>query len=214
MLKIAIFQLALFGVNCYVVWCDRTREAVVVDPGISEPDELSALKDFIKRENLKVIDVINTHLHIDHAIGNSVVADEFDAPVKAHRDDLFLGERMGEQARQFGIADDADSAAVTEYIQEGDVIKVGDGKLNVIHVPGHSPGSVALYDPDDKFLITGDALFQGSIGRTDLPGGSYGQLIDSLRSKVLTLPDETKVYPGHGNPTTIGREKLSNPFLR
>ena len=124
-----------------------------------------------------------------------------------------LGERMKEQAMMFGIDRDFSGVDISSYLTDGEIIKIGNGELEVICVPGHSPGSVALYDKADGFVIVGDALFQGSIGRTDLPGGDYRTLIGSITKRLLTLPDDTVVYPGHGAPTTIGEEKRSNPYL-
>ncbi|MDE6299529.1 MAG: MBL fold metallo-hydrolase, partial [Muribaculaceae bacterium] len=124
-----------------------------------------------------------------------------------------LGERMMQQARMFGMNFDFKNVKIDNYLSDGEIIKIGDGELEVITVPGHSPGSVALYDKKDGFVIVGDALFKGSIGRTDLTGGNYNQLIESITKRLLTLPDDTIVYPGHGDPTTIGVEKRTNPFL-
>ena len=130
-----------------------------------------------------------------------------------HKDDEFLGKRLQMQADAFGIMEKIEDVSIDTYLKEGDIIKVGSGKLEVLHVPGHSPGSIALYDKEDDFVITGDALFQGSVGRTDLPGGNGTQLIKAIRENLLPLPDSTVVYPGHGPATTIGRERAANPFL-
>lgn len=213
-MKVAIFQFALFGINTYVVYDEKTKDAAIIDPGMLGADEEKALSDFITRERLKVTNVINTHLHIDHAIGNAYAAGTYHVPVLAHQEDEPLGSRIVEQAAQFGLPLQPKAVEVTQYLKEGDTIKIGDGELHVLHVPGHSPGSVVLYDKEDHFLIAGDVLFQGSIGRTDLPGGDYATLIQGIRDKLLPLPDDTIVYPGHGPATTIGAERRSNPFLR
>lgn len=157
--------------------------------------------------------VINTHLHIDHAVGNEFLKDKYNVPVLAHELDRPLGERMLLQAQMFGLPERFKNVEISEYLHDGEIIKIGNGELKVICVPGHSQGSVALYDEKDNFVIVGDALFSGSIGRTDLPGGDYDQLISSIRSRLLTLPPQTIVYPGHGPHTTIAQERQHNPYL-
>lgn len=213
-MKVAIFQFSLFGINTYVVYDPATKECVIIDPGMINREEEKAMTEFIRKNSLKVDSVINTHLHIDHAVGNSFLKKEYDTPVLANDADLPLGERMQQQAQMFGLTGSFQGIEVTQFIKAGDIIKVGHGELEVIEVPGHSRGSVALYDREDGFVIVGDALFQGSIGRTDLPGGDYPTLISSIKNGLLTLPDNTLVYPGHGSPTTIGEEKRFNPYLR
>ena len=180
---------------------------------MSDQEEEEALTGFITRNGLTVTHIINTHLHIDHAIGDRFASETFGAPVLAHPDDSFLGERLQEQARQFGIAGRIDNMSEIRPLRDGEKIEIGNGELTVIHVPGHSPGGVALYDKEGGYVISGDSLFSGSIGRTDLPGGDMRQLIGAVRSRLLTLPPDTVVYPGHGPATTIARERASNPFL-
>ena len=131
----------------------------------------------------------------------------------AHEADMFLGDRMQRQAEEFGIAARVDNVSVTSYLTDGEKIRIGEGTLEVIHVPGHSPGGVALYDPEGGFVISGDSLFAGSVGRADLPGGDMRTLLDAIERKLFTLPGSTVVYPGHGPATTIAREKATNPFL-
>ena len=213
-MKVAKFEFSLFGINTYVVSDPATGKCAVIDPGMIDAEEEEALSNYISRMGLTVEHVINTHLHIDHAIGVKDARDLFKAPVSAHRADTALGERMQQQADMFGLAARVDSVAVNSYVEDGDTISIGEGKLHVLHVPGHSPGSIALYDKEDGFVITGDALFSGSIGRTDLPGGDMQTLLKAIREKLLPLPDSTVVYPGHGPATTIGRERHGNPFLR
>lgn len=213
-MKVAIFQFSLFGINTYVVYDPDTKACAIIDPGIINKEEEKALDAFIEREHLVVTHVINTHLHLDHAIGDNLLKNKYKVPVLAHRLDLPLGERMQQQALMFGINKQFSDVEITDYLSDGEIIKIGNGELEVIHVPGHSLGSVALYDKADGFVIVGDALFNGSIGRTDLPGGDFQTLIDSITNRLLTLPDSTVVYPGHGDPTTIGNEKRHNPYLR
>lgn len=212
-MKLARFEFSLFGINTYVVYDPASKECAIIDPGISNEEERRAMRNFIESNGLHVKYIINTHIHIDHAIGNKWAEETFNVPVYAHPDDAMLGERLKEQALMFGLSLRADKALIGEELSDGQILRIGDGELKVIHVPGHSPGSIALYDKDDGFLISGDALFNGSIGRTDLPGGSFKQLIKSIKDNLLTLPDDTIVYPGHGPETTIGKEKRSNPYL-
>lgn len=213
-MKVSIFQFSLFGINTYVVYDPATLDCAIIDPGMMNKEEENAIVDFISRNKLKVTDVINTHLHLDHAVGDNFLKGKYGVPVKASKLDLPLGERMQQQAYMFGINKDFKGAEITDFLNDGDVIKIGEGELKVIAVPGHSLGSVALYDKADGFVIVGDALFQGSIGRTDLPGGDYATLIKSIKSRLLALPDDTVVYPGHGEPTTIGDERRLNPYLQ
>lgn len=213
MLKIAKFEFSLFGINTYTVYDPKEGKCVIVDPGMINTEEENAIINFIERNNLSVTNIINTHLHVDHAVGVSFAKKRFGVPVLGHKDDEFLGKRLQMQADAFGIMEKIEDVSIDTYLKEGDIIKVGSGKLEVLHVPGHSPGSIALYDKEDDFVITGDALFQGSVGRTDLPGGNGTQLIKAIRENLLPLPDSTVVYPGHGPATTIGRERAANPFL-
>lgn len=212
-MKVAKFAFSLFGINTYVVYDPTTKKCAIIDPGMSDSEEEEALEGFIKRNGLTVTHVINTHLHVDHAIGDKYATEIFKVPVMAHADDELLGERMKDQAMMFGLRERIDNVSVSSYLHDGEIIRIGDGQLVVLHVPGHSPGSVALYDPDGGYVISGDALFAGSVGRTDLPGGNHAQLIRSIRNKLLSLPGNTVVYPGHGPATTIAREAATNPFL-
>lgn len=212
-MKVIKFEFSLFGINTYVVYDPHTLECAIIDPGMINSQEENAMANFINRNNLKVTHVINTHLHVDHAAGNKFAATTFKAPVLAHKEDEILGKRLQIQAAAFEISERVDDVSITSYLEDGEKIKIGDRELEVIHVPGHSRGSIALYDPEGGYVIAGDALFAGSIGRTDLPGGDLNQLLDSIRKKLFTLPDSTIVYSGHGPETTIGREKTSNPFF-
>lgn len=212
-MQVAIFQFSLFGINTYLIFDPDTKECAVIDPGMSSSEEEKAIENFIDDKGLKLTHIINTHLHIDHVAGIPFLKKKYGAPVLAHEGDKFLGEGLAQQAKMFGLNLPLDNIEISEYIQAGDKIKIGNGVLEVISVPGHSKGSVALYDPEGGYLISGDALFQGSIGRTDLPGGNYRELINSIETQLLSLPDNTVVFPGHGPSSTIGEEKKSNPFL-
>ncbi|MDE6006315.1 MAG: MBL fold metallo-hydrolase [Muribaculaceae bacterium] len=213
-MKVYKFEFSLFGINTYVLVDEATKKCAIIDPGMMDAEEDEVMEGFVERNNLTVTHIINTHLHVDHAIGDKKAAELFKAPIMAHKDDEFLGSRMQQQAQMFGIAERVNDVSITTYLEEGDIIKIGEGELKVIHVPGHSPGGIALYDAADGFVISGDSLFAGSIGRTDLPGGDMPTLIDAVKGKLLTLPPSTIVYPGHGPATTVGLEHARNPYLK
>lgn len=213
-MKVAKFGFSLFGINTYILVDPETKECAVIDPGMINNEEKEAMDRFIEKKDLHVTHLINTHLHIDHAIGNNYVKTKYGVKTAAHPDDAFLGTRLKEQAVQFGIPADESKVEIDTELKDGDIIHIGKGELKVIHVPGHSPGSIALYDEKDGFIIAGDILFQGSIGRADLPGGDMNQLINGIKSKLLILPNNTAVFPGHGPSTSIGEEKTYNPYLK
>lgn len=212
-MEIAIFQFSLFGINTYLVFDEESKQCVIIDPGMSTSQEEKAIENFIAEKGLTLTNIINTHLHIDHVAGVPFLRKKFNSPVLAHQADEFMGNRIDQQAAAFGLDMDIRNIEITQYLNDGDIIHIGNGKLEVISVPGHSKGSIALYNAKDKWLISGDALFQGSIGRTDLPGGNYRELIENITKHLLTLPDDVTVFPGHGPATTIGEERSSNPFL-
>ena len=203
--------------NCTIIGDPVTREALVIDPG----DEINRILELLGRHHLKVKAIVSTHAHIDHVGGLSKLHQYTGAPVMMHRDDVPLYQGMDIQAAFLGIAR-PDVGEVDQLLTDGDVLQWGSLAAQVMHTPGHSPGSVSLYLPPDAGkickappqLYAGDTLFAGSIGRTDLWGGSMDQILDSLKSKLMQLPDDTIVHPGHGIPTTIGEERQSNPFLK
>ncbi|MDE6242569.1 MAG: MBL fold metallo-hydrolase [Muribaculaceae bacterium] len=202
-----------FAENTYIVFDPATRDCAIIDPGMMTPGENERIRRVIEENNLHPVHLINTHMHIDHVAGNDFISTTYELPLSAHKDDEFLGQRVQNQAQMFGIPGGIKPVDITTYLQPGDEIKVGHGTLQVIHVPGHSPGSIALYDKQDSFVITGDALFAGAIGRTDLPGGDHETLLTAIENNLFTLPDNTIIYPGHGTPSTIGQEKRTNPFF-
>lgn len=204
----------MFGVNTYVVWDEDSREAIVVDPGMIDEEERKALDDFITKNSLKITGIVNTHIHVDHCFGDDYVKTNYSTHVMAGSADAPMGKNLPQQAARFGITNLASPVSIDRNLVQGDKVKIGSSYLDVLQVPGHSPGSIALYSPEQKFVIVGDALFERSIGRTDLPGGSQRQLIDSIKTHLLTLPDDVVVLSGHGNPTTIGQERLHNPFIQ
>lgn len=213
-MKISRFQFSLFGINTYLLSDPDTHDCAVIDPGMIDSEEEQAIADFIDSNGLHLTHIINTHLHIDHAAGIYFLQQKYGAPLFAHPADMPLGERIDLQAKNFGIREKVNNVTDSTPLHDGDVIHIGKGELRVIHIPGHSPGHIALYDKVDGLLIGGDILFAGSIGRTDLPGGSHSQLIHGIRTRLLTLPPETIVYPGHGPATTIGHEAKTNPYLQ
>lgn len=208
MMKIVKFQFNMFGENCYVVYDPASRQAMVVDPGMLTENERQAIDGFIAREQLTVKYLVNTHLHLDHAFGNAHIYNKYGVKTRAHSADIPLGSNLRRQAEQFGIFDaQIGEIGEVEPLKEGDILTLGNDKIKIIHTPGHTPGGIALYAPTDGWVITGDSLFaDGGIGRTDLPGGNHQQLIDSLKTKLFTLPGETKIIPGHGPVSTIADE--------
>ncbi|MBR5898333.1 MAG: MBL fold metallo-hydrolase [Muribaculaceae bacterium] len=207
------FTFNLFGVNTYILWDADSREAVIIDPGMTKETECKQIDDFVRENSLKLCHMINTHMHIDHSFGVSYISRKYGLPLEANKEDQFLAERIQQQAKMFGLPISVEDLNINTALVDGQIINVGSEELRVIHVPGHSPGGIAFYSPESGFLISGDSLFQRSIGRTDLPGGDYNQLINSLNVKLMTLPGETVVYPGHGPETMIKDEKDFNPYL-
>jgi hydroxyacylglutathione hydrolase len=209
---IKTFTFNPFQENTYVLH-DETNEAVIIDAGCFNEGEKRLIKFYFEENKLTLKRLINTHLHIDHQFGNKFIYDAFGVAPEAGQDDEFLLLNVAAQARSFGLPIDEEAQALSAYIIEYQEIKFGNCSLKAIHVPGHSPGSMAFYSETDGVLFAGDVLFQGSIGRTDLVKGDYATLINSITKKILPLPDSTVVYCGHGPTTTIGNEKKSNPYL-
>lgn len=200
-----------FMLNTYILF-DNSGECVIVDPGFSNKTEEQMLLDLLINERLKLVKLVNTHCHIDHIFGNSFVCTRFNLSLEAHKNESDNIKNAAEYARMFGMPSPK-SPPISKFLKDGDVIRFGHSELKVLLVPGHAPGHIVLYSKESEFIICGDVLFEGSIGRTDLPGGDYNTLIDSIKSKLLVLDDRTKIYPGHGPDSTIGREKQFNPFL-
>ncbi len=203
----------MFGINTYLVWNPATGEAAVIDPGMINDREQAAIDRFISDNGLVVRNLINTHMHVDHIFGDLYIKEKYGVDIAASPADSFLGERAAMQCRMFGLPDDMASVKIDRELKDGDKIDIGGETVDILSVPGHSPGSLVLYFPESKWTITGDVLFRRSIGRTDLVAGNHSQLIDGITTKLFALPDDTTVYPGHGDPTTIGEEKRENPFL-
>ena len=212
-MKIKRFEFNMFPVNCYVLW-DDTKEAVVIDPGCFYEEEKQALKKFILTNELNVKHLLNTHLHLDHIFVNPFMLKEFGLSAEANKADEYWIDEAPKQSRMFGFQLQEEPVPLGKYLHDGDIITFGHTKLEAIHVPGHSPGSLVYYCKEDNCMFSGDVLFQGSIGRADLTGGNFDELIEHICSRLFVLPNETVVYPGHGAPTTIGMEKAENPFFR
>jgi glyoxylase-like metal-dependent hydrolase (beta-lactamase superfamily II) len=200
--EILSFVTTPFAENAYVI--TDSGEAIVIDPGEATPEIFEAV------EGLRVTTLVNTHAHIDHVGGNAAIKERTGAELVCHADAREMLQSVPMQGRMFGLSVPP-SPEPDRLIGEGDTLRVGGATLRVVDVPGHAPGHIALIG--DGFVIGGDVLFAGSVGRTDLFGGDMDQLMHSIRSKLLTLPDETVVYSGHGPPTTIGAERVSNPFI-
>ena len=196
----------------YVLW-DETLECIIIDPGCYSSSERERLVKFIDSENLKPVKIVNTHGHFDHIMGNAFVATEWGIKTHIHPQDKPHLERAQKYSELFGYSIEQPPLDTID-IDDGDKITFGKSSVTVMHTPGHTRGGVSLYNLEEKFVITGDALFAGSIGRTDLPGGDYDQLMESLLGRLVKLGNDFKVYPGHGPVTTIGQELDTNPFLR
>jgi len=239
-----ILPVGMLQCNCHILGDPRTREAIVIDPG----DDAERILEVVERHHLKVTAILITHTHIDHVIGLHRVHAATGAPVYVHSEDLSLYRMLAEQAAWIGWKT-PEVVKVDQLLREGDVVRWGGFAAQILHTPGHTPGSICIYMPTDVpaevtsdthsvvpdggsvdgrakpsakkppasgtgKLFAGDTLFAGSIGRTDLWGGSFQEIIRSLKGKLLELPDNTLVFPGHGGPTTIGEERASNPFLK
>lgn len=202
-----------FGENMYILWDEASREAVVVDPGMMRDGEREMVTKFIDEHNLSVKHILLTHLHVDHITSARWLADKTGADVCGSVLDNQLGQELPDQVAHFRINIEVEPLTVDRNLADGDTIQLGDETIQVLHVPGHSPGGLAFYLPQSALLISGDTIFNGSVGRTDLWGGDMAQLINSIREKILPLPDETVIASGHGPTTTIADEKRFNPFL-
>jgi hydroxyacylglutathione hydrolase len=233
-----VIPVGMLQCNCSILGDPQTHEAIVVDPG----DEVDHILEILRRHHLKVLAIVSTHTHIDHVGGLAALHRATGAPVLIHEHDMALYKSLDVQAQWLGVST-PETMAIRDFVKEGDTLRWGNFAADVLHTPGHTQGSISLVVKPGALasskensasataeshrrthphtnavgsqrLISGDTLFHGSIGRTDLPGGSFPQIIQSIRSKLLTLPDEVIVYPGHGDTTTIGAERAHNPFLR
>jgi glyoxylase-like metal-dependent hydrolase (beta-lactamase superfamily II) len=212
MLNVAFFTFNPFQENTYII-SNNENQCWIIDPGMYDENEIEAVTLYITEKQLKPQAIINTHAHLDHIFGAQALMDKYNIPFGMHEKELPVLNRGSETAAMFGIRWN-DVPKPSFFIKEGEPLQLGDDALQVFFTPGHSPGSISFYYPKGNWLIAGDVLFNGSIGRTDLPGGDFDTLISSIRTQLFTLPGETTVLSGHGPETTIAAEKESNPFLQ
>ena len=212
MITIKSFEFNYFQENTFLLY-DETREAVLIDCGCCRKEEEKELTDFILENKLPLKHLLCTHLHVDHVFGNGFIHKTYGLSPEANKLDVEKLPSPDEQAKLFGLRQHVENVPIEKYIVGGEIIKFGTSELQVLTVPGHSPGSVAFYNQKNGFAIVGDALFAGSIGRTDLWGGNQEVLVAAIRDKLLSLPDETIIYPGHGPETRVIDEKFNNPYL-
>lgn len=210
-MEVAVFTFNDFQENTYLLF-DDTKECIIIDPGCNTPSEEQQLVDFIEEAGLRPMKLINTHCHIDHILGNEFVSKKYDLELCAHKGEKVVLDFATQVAQMYGIPFKG-SPEIGVFLSEKDTIKFGNQELSILFTPGHSPASISFYNAAADCLIAGDVLFQGSIGRTDLPGGDHETLLNVIKTKFFVLPDETRVYPGHGPSTTIGIEKKTNPFF-
>ena len=213
MLQFESFVFNPFAENTYVVYDDNAKECIIIDPGCSNASEENELFGFIDSHRLKPLMIINTHGHIDHILGNAAVKKRYGIEVAAHPNVKNDFLRSRQQAAMFGLSFDGECDLPDRDLEDGEIIKVGESTLEVISTPGHAMGSISLYAEMEGWAFTGDALFCRSIGRTDFPGGNYEQLRTNIIERLFRLPDDTEVYSGHGESTTIYDERRYNMFL-
>lgn len=211
-MEIKQFTFNPVSVNTYVCW-DNTGECVIIDAGCSNENEENILASFIEYKKLKPVRLLNTHAHFDHIMGNAFVSRKWNLKPELNEGDQYNLKKSKQHAMMFGIKI-SNPPEVDLSLNEGDRVNVGESYFSIIHVPGHSPGSLVFYCEKSSFVIVGDVLFNGSIGRTDLPKGDHDLLIKGIKEKLLVLPEDTRVFSGHGPDTTIGMEKRINPFLQ
>ena len=213
-MKVARFTVNFFGENTYILWDDVTREAAIIDPGMLKSKEFETIDDYIAKNHLKLKYMLLTHLHLDHSFGVKYITDKYGLKPLCSEEENVLGANIPQQVANFHLKIDAQPVFIENGLRDGDTLYVGDEAINVIQIAGHSPGGLVYYCPESSFVITGDVLFKGSIGRTDLYGGNLNSLLNGIKEKLFILPDETLVCPGHGDSTTIGDEKYSNPYFK
>lgn len=211
-MQVAQFTFNPFSENTFILW-DDSGECIIIDPGMMGVQEDMILFDFLADEGLRPVRIINTHCHIDHIMGNAAVKEKYGVEIWAHKNEILNLERASSAAQMWNL-DYRESPIPDKFIDEGDEVSFGDTSLNVIFVPGHSPGHIALIHHEEKLVIGGDVLFNGSVGRVDLPGANAADLVKSIQQRFYALPNDYAVYPGHGPETTIAHEKENNVFVR
>lgn len=213
MLQVKRFVVNPLGENCYLVW-DEKRECAVIDCGVSSEDKINKIVQFIDENNLTPVLSLQTHMHFDHVWGLPHLYRIYGLRPQCHVGELNIYAEAADMARDlFGADIFQPMVPVQAYLTDGQELKVGDSVLQVLHTPGHTPGGVSFYCAESKVLFSGDTLFQGSVGRADLPGGDMEQELNSVRQRILSLPDDVTVYPGHGGSTSVGEERMFNPYL-
>ena len=212
MLKIKSFEFSPIAENTYIIY-NEFNDCIILDPGCYFEEEKETLAAFITDAGLKPVMLINTHCHLDHVFGNKAMAEKYGLTLQLHENEKALLDFAPASGLMYNLPFDNYTGEYI-FLKEGDIIRLGEDELKVLLTPGHSPGSLSFYSEKDKFVISGDALFQGSVGRSDLPGGNHEQLIRSIKDNLLVLPGDTKVYSGHGPVTTIAEERKTNPFLK
>ena len=210
MLKIKSFVFSPIEENTYLLY-NEFSDCIIIDPGCYFPEEKDEIKAFITQSGLTPRMLLNTHCHLDHVFGNKYVAETYSLTLQLHKDEKLLLDYAPTSGLMYNMPFD-NYVGEFIFLKEGDIVKLGEDELKVIEAPGHSPGHICFYCAKQGFIISGDVLFNRSIGRTDLPGGNHETLIKNIREKLFVLPDETVVYSGHGETTTIGEEKKYNPF--
>ena len=211
-MNIQTFTFNPFQENTYVLY-DNTKECIIIDPGCYTREEEALLANFINKNQLNPVKLINTHCHIDHILGNKFVCKKWNINLFTHKEELDLLEASEEISKMYGFEDYNLSPMPKKYLYAGQKIKFGEISLEILFCPGHSPGHICLFCKKNNILIAGDVIFKGSIGRTDLPGGDYKVLLESINKEIICLPNETQIYSGHGPSTVLSEEKKHNPFI-
>ena len=212
-MEIKRFECNPFGENTYIIWDSVNKEAAIIDPGMITPEEMNAVEKCMTVNNLVPKYILLTHGHIDHTFGVDGLKTRYDLPVLMHKADAPFAQNRQQQANMFHLHATLKPLEIDRFINSGSKLQLGEEQIEVIETPGHSLGGVCYYVPAGTFVLTGDTLFRGTVGRTDFIGGNHHQIVDSIKSKLLALPESTIVYPGHGPATTIGQEAISNPFF-
>lgn len=213
-MKISRFTVNPFSENTYILWEEGMNDIAVVDPGMCTTQECETLYKFFEENNFSLKMVLLTHQHVDHIMGTGCLVEKYGCQVYGHAGDIELGSKADVQMRMFNLPYKVKPFCITDKVVGGDVIKLNGESIKVLHTPGHSAGGVVFFLPESGCAFVGDTIFQMSIGRTDLTGGDYDTLIESIRTEIYTLPKDTILYPGHGGTTTVGDEKQYNPFVK
>ena len=212
-MNVKSFTFNPFQENTYIVY-DKTKECLIIDPGCYTDAERKELQAFIEEKELTPVKLINTHCHIDHVLGNKFASEKWDIQLYIHKEDLPVLEKVESIGKMYGLENYESSPYPKHFLTQGDTLTFGESSFDILFTPGHAPGHICLYSKENNLLISGDVIFQRSIGRTDLPGGDHSTLINSIITKLFPLPNETQIFCGHGPSTNLGYEKEHNPFLQ